>query len=131
MYIYILINLGITQPALVREGDGVVDEVPTDSAKGDHPLGPQDQIIPGERHDEEVDGEPIALDDDRGTPDDVGAGHALPVGHSRRETWTGLDLQSGAARRSFGENPCRGARRGWRRPTIPAPAGICRWGRPQ
>jgi hypothetical protein len=94
----------------VGEGDGATDEVPTDSAKGDHPLGPQDQIIPGERHDEEVDGEPIALDDERGALDDVEADDALPFGHNRRETWTGLDLQYGAARRSFGDEVVHGTR---------------------
>jgi hypothetical protein len=82
---------------LVQEGDGAVGEVPHHPAKGDHPLSPQDEVIPHERHDEEVDEERLALDDDRGAADDARASDALTIGHGGREARARLDRQAGAA----------------------------------
>ena len=93
---------------LVQEGDGAVDEVPHHPAKGDHPLSPQDEVVPHERHDEEVDEERLAVDDDRGAADDVRACDTLAVGHGGCEARAWLDRQAGAAGGILGDEVMRG-----------------------
>lgn len=95
--------------ALVQEGDGAVDEVPHHATKGDHPLSPQDEVVPCERHDEEVDEEWLALDDDLGAANDSWAGDAFPIGHSGREVRPRLDRLAGAAGGILFDEVMRGA----------------------
>ena len=87
-----------------------VDEVPHHPPKGDHPVSPQDEVIAGERHDEEVDEERLALDDNRGTADDARAGDALAVSHGGREARARLDRQTSAAGGVLGDEIMCGAR---------------------
>ena len=85
-------------PALVLKGDGAVDEVPHHPANGDHPVSPQDEVIAGERHDEEVDEERLALDDDRARRITLGLVTRSPlaiVAVRRGRGWTGKLVRFG------------------------------------
>jgi len=60
-------------------------------------LSPQDEVVPHERHDEEVDEERLAVDDDRGAADDVRACDTLAVGHGGCEARAWLDRQAASS----------------------------------
>lgn len=66
---------------LVREGHGASADIPYDRAQHGEPLGAEDDVIAGERHDEQIGRERGTADHDGSAVDDADAGDALPIGH--------------------------------------------------
>jgi hypothetical protein len=51
----------------------------------------EDDVVPGQRHDEEIGRVWVALDEERRVAKDAGTGDPLAVGHHGCEAWTALD----------------------------------------
>ena len=67
-------------PALLLEGHGALDEVPSHGPQRAQPLGTEDDVEACQRHDKEVGDEGCALDGERCLTEDTGAGDPLAIG---------------------------------------------------
>jgi hypothetical protein len=85
-------------------------EVPHHLPQGDHPLGAEDNVVAGERHDVEVDAEVLAVDGDRCLAEDARACDAFPVGHRGGKTRAGVDSEAGTCYNSLHDEVVHGAR---------------------
>ena len=88
-------------PALERHAS--VDQVPDNGSQHTEPLGAEDDVVPGQGHDEEIRREGSTGDEQERVADDARAGDLLAIGYHGRETGSVAERQIGTSRCLLGD----------------------------